>query len=314
MRSNQTSRISDARELSEADPGSRREHERSSSDFSRTNVTRERNDRPVVVGVPLESVKAGPHWVGASDYQQSAAGQPPVGAAQPVLAGVRPVPLNSGSGRIPEGGGNGSMKQRSVFEGPRGPGAQINEVRLRNNGPQLHQLQVVQAASRGVPNPTSSQPAPAFKAPEFRRAVGQATPVQTPSGEAEIDRIIERQLPPQGMTKKEAQQLADALTIALDVTEKAIAAGEKCFGVDDAAIADAKATRDYLANFAYNASASDRTSPTRLPKEKLDTVEHILECQMAHERLAAQNRPGIVPFLLTAAVVAGVTYLVVKNL
>lgn len=307
MRSNETSRITDVREMSESGRQDRSEHGGRPSDAPRMNVNQLRTERPKVMGVPLETVQTAPHWTPQSP-EAPAAAQPLLGTSQPLLTAGRPVPINMGSGRIPEGGGNASIKQKSVFESPRGAGSQVNEVRLLGNGPRLQQLQVAQAAQGGVPPPPPAAPH------EYRRAIGQATPVEPQYREAEIERIIERQLPPQGMTKKEAQQLADALTVALDVSEKALAAGEKCFGVDDASIAQARATRDYLANFAYSAGASDRTDPAKLPKEKLDTVERILECQMAHERLVAQNSPSVLALLAAGVVVVGVTYLVVKTL
>lgn len=302
MRSNETSRVTDPRELSEAGHEGRYEHSGRPSDVPRMNEPRAQ--RPQVVGVPLEPVKTGPHWVPPA--RQTMGAQPILGAPQPLLGPGQPVPINRGSGRIPDGGGNGSMKQRSVFEGPRGPGAPIHELRLVGLAPNLQQLQVSQAAHAGVPQ----GPPP----PEPRRVIGQAAPAETEVGKVQIERIIERQLPPQGMTKKEALQLADALTIAIGVSEIAIASGEVCFGVDDATIADAKATRDYLANFAYTAAAADRTNPSRLPKERLDTVERILECQMAHERLQAQKSGNILAFVIGGAIIAGVTYLVVKTL
>jgi hypothetical protein len=271
-------------------------------------MSEQQGKRPMVVGVPLETAKASPHWVPPSQ-QPAGAAQPVLGSSRPLFSAGRAVPIMSGSGRIPDGNGNGSMKQKSVFEGPRGAGAQINQVRLMGGGPQLQQLQVSQAAHGGAPPPPQD-----FGSPEVRRGIGQATPVETPVREAQIERIIERQLPPQGMTKKEAQLLADSLAVAVVVAQEALAAGEKCFGVDDAVIGDVKATRDYLASFAYSANEADRTNPARLPKEKLDNVERVIECQMAHERLMAQGGPSILALLIGGAIVAGVTYVLVKNL
>lgn len=187
-----------------------------------------------------------------------------------------------GSGRLPEGGGNATMKQRSVFEGPRGAGAAVREVKLMGSGVQIQQLQVAQAAQAGH-HGTPVQPharVTATAQPMMAQAAAPAPAAAPPASEAEIERIIERQLPPQGLTKKEAQQLADALSVAIDAAQKATASGVRCFGVDDASIADALKTRDYLANFAYNAGASDRTDPAKLTPDKLNTVERILECQM----------------------------------
>lgn len=311
MRSNSTSRIADPRELSEAGPESRIEYVGSPSDIPRPNMSEQRAQRPVVVGVPMESVKTGPHWVPPSQ-QHSAGVQPLLGSAQPLMTAGRPVPLSSGSGRIPEGGGNASMKQRSVFEGPRGAGSPLSEVRLTGTGPRVQQLQVSQAAHSAPP---LFSPPPQYAPQEnVRRVIGQATVMAAEPREAEIERIIERQLPPQGMTKKEASQLADALSTAVVVSEQALAAGERCFGVDDAAIADAKATRDYLLQFVNTASAADRTNPGRLPKERLDIVERVIECQMAHERLQGQGGPSLLALLLGGAIVAGVTYFLVKEL
>ncbi len=194
------------------------------------------------------------------------------------------------------------MKQRSVFEGPRGAGAQVRQVKLLGNGLQIPQIQVAQAANQ--------QHAPAAHAQGNGRVTATAQPMMAqaapaasaPAQEAEIERIIERQMPPQGLTKKEAQQLADALSLAIDASQKAVAGGVKCFGVDDASIADAQKIRDYLANFAYNAGASDRTDPNRLTPDKLNTVERILECQMAQENAGSNAAPLVVGGVILGAV------------
>jgi len=294
MRSNTTSPVGDAREMSEdRDPMGRRY---GGHQMSETNVSEQANPRPRVMSVPLEAAPAAPRFEARQEAR-------PQGASQRLMASSQPVPVESAGigGRLPDGGGNATMKQRSIFEGARGNGSPVREVRLMNTAPALSQLQVVQAAQAHAPQP---QPQQAQPGPE--RAYAYAQPEL---GEERAPEI-QRQLPPEGMARREAQQLADALSGAIELARSALAGGEKWYGVDEASLSEASRARDYLANFAHNAGAADRTDPERLSPRVLGSVERVLEFRMAQEKSGGSNTLAIVVGVI---VIGGIALLVANN-
>jgi len=289
MKSSTTSPVGDPRELSE----DRRRN--GGQEMSERNVSDQANPRPRVMSVPLEAAPAGPRFA----PQQGTRPQTP---SQPLMASSQPVPVESAGigGRLPDGGGNATMKQRSVFEGARGAGSPVREVRLMNNAPMLNQLQVVQAAQ--VQAPRQPQAAP----PE--RAYAHAQP-EIGDGAAPAPEV-QRQLPPDGMARREAQQLADALSGAIELARAALSGGERWYGLDEASLGEASRARDYLANFAHNAGAADRTDPSRLTPKVLGSVERVLEFRMAQEKSGGSN---VLAIVVGAVVVGGIVLLIAHN-
>lgn len=300
MRSSTTSPVGDVRELSEDRDASGRRS--GGPSMSERNVSEQANTRPRVVSVPLEAAPAaGPRFAPQNEAR-------PQAAPQPLMASSQPVPVESAGigGRLPDGGGNATMKQRSVFEGARGAGSPVRQVKLMNNAPMLNQLQVVQAAQAHAPQP---QQAPAA-ATERAYAVAQPELGDERSAAPARETEIQRQLPPEGMARREAQQLADALSGAIDHAREALSGGERWYGLDEAALAEASRARDYLANFAHNAGAADRTDPARLSPRVLGSVERVLEFRMAQEKSGGSNTLAIVVGVI---VIGGIALLVAHN-
>lgn len=302
MRSSTTSPVGDVRELSDdRDAMGRRS---GGPSMSERNVSEQANTRPRVVSVPLEAAPAaGPRFAPQNEAR-------PQAAPQPLMAASQPVPVESAGmgGRLPDGGGNATMKQRSVFEGARGAGSPVRQVKLMNTAPMLNQLQVVQAAQAHAPQ-AQPQQAPAA-APERAYAVAQPELGDERSSAPSEGTEIQRQLPPEGMARREAQQLADALSGAIDRAREALAGGERWYGLDEAALGEASRARDYLANFAHNAGAADRTDPARLSPRVLGSVERVLEFRMAQEKAGGSNALAIVVGVI---VIGGIALLVAHN-
>lgn len=295
MRSNTTSPVGDVRELSEDRAAAGRRY--GGPEMSEKNVSEQANPRPRVMSVPLEAApQAGPRFAPQHEAR-------PHAAPQPLMASSQPVPVESAGigGRLPEGGGNATMKQRSVFEGARGSGSPVREVRLMNNAPVLNQLQVMQAAQAQAPGARQAaapERAYAYAQPELGEERGAPEPE------------VQRQFPPDGMGRREAQQLADALSGAIDLARAALSGGEKWFGVDEASLGDASRARDYLANFAHNAGAADRTDSSKLSPRTLGAIERVLEFRMAQEKSGGSSALAIVVGVI---VIGGIALLVAHN-
>lgn len=178
--------------------------------------------------------------------------------------------------RVPQRalGGANISRGRSVFEeAVRGPGAQVREVRLRA-GP-------------------------------FWPRMGQEAPPPSP----EVERVVEREAAPEGLTPEEARAMAADLGTAIEATANAVREGVACGGVDSFVVEEARAIREILERFAASAPAGSRSEP--LPPEDLETIRAVRECRKVYEQLSTvvQQRTALIVAGGIVAAVAAIALL-----
>lgn len=209
--------------------------------------------------------------------------------AQAVAVGQAPV-------RLPEGGlgAAAQVRARSVFdESVRGMGAQVQQIPLR-------------AAPFAVQStlPQMSRPARLTVLARLGQQ-GQVTPPPQQQ-RTEIERVIQRELPPVGLTRQEAAAIAAALKPAIETSLKAVSEGVACGKVDSFMIQEVRTLKDFLERFASLARADERTE--RLSADDFSKIDEVLACQSVYEQVANARSSGTTA-LLVGAVVAGAVVL-----
>lgn len=182
-------------------------------------------------------------------------------------------------------GGGVAIRGRSSFDArQRGAGSMLQEVRLAGGtGPLDIRPRAVAQLDMGQAEQAKPEAAPA--APAW----------------ADVERIVARESESRGLTRKEASDLALALTTAADQSAAAIEAGERCVGVDDAAIADARAFRDRLARFAATAALDARYD--QFTSAELALAERVLECGDLYAKLQESRQSGVMAWALGGLIV-----------
>lgn len=209
--------------------------------------------------------------------------------AQAVAIGQAPV-------RLPEGGlgAAAQVRTRSVFdESVRGMGAQVQQIPLRTA------LFPVQGTL-----PQISRPAP----PRVLARLGQPGQVTPPPQQqrTEIERVIQRELPPVGLSRQEAAAIAAALKPAIETSLKAVAERVSCGKVDSFMIQEVRALKDFLERFVSLTRADERTE--RLSADDFSKIDEVLACQSVYEQVSNAKTSGTTT-LLIGALVAGAVVL-----
>lgn len=221
-----------------------------------------------------------------------------------VQARPQGIPVGQ-SFRVPERalGGASVQRGRSVFdESVRGPGAQLRQVELRGWGGPFQQAPIALASG-----PIGGPPLPRVSARLQTRStnvMGQAPLGQAPLGQApparqqsEVERVIQRELPPIGLTREEARALATVLGPAIEASAKAVAEGIACGKVDSFAVDEARSLKAYLERFAAVARPGERNE--RLSTDDFARLDAILACQKVYDQVAGATSTT------TAALVVG---------
>lgn len=196
--------------------------------------------------------------------------------------------------RIPQAGlGGGSpIKGRSVFdEAVRGPGAQVRQVPLRMANVAFQQV--------NVPPWPSAPPPPA---PMMGQQGAGTPPPQASQERTAVERVIQRELPPVGLSRQEAAAIAAALGPAIDASARAIQDGVSCGRVDTFVVQEARVLREFLDRFAAVARADDRTE--RLSAEDFAKIDDVLACQATYEQVSSA-RGSSTTALVVGGIVAG---------
>lgn len=178
-------------------------------------------------------------------------------------------------GRVPDGNFGIGAQVRSIFDIP-------------NQGPVTQQ--VVPQRPRVVAKALGQEEVPPAPPPE--------PPPPSPPGMVEA--VLKRETPPEGLVKKEAAELAAALTPALENSALALAEGEHCIGIDDSTLKKATGLRDGLVKFATEAPEN-----ARLEVEPADItlMEQVLECSALYETKKQAATAKTVAFVLGGVLV-----------
>jgi len=191
------------------------------------------------------------------------------------------VPVDPPPMRMPEGGKIASMGSRSFFDNPApGSSAQKNLVALKNE---------------------LFRPEPGTERPTV-----QAMPVLGQDSGAE--RVIQRETPPEGVSKEEAKAIVEALDPALEATAKAIEEGLTCGRVDSLVYAEVKKLRDSLDRFA----SSTTESRAELAPAELEKIDAVMACQKTYEGTVSASKTRTVAFVIGGIVIGAIVIAVVS--
>lgn len=184
-------------------------------------------------------------------------------------------------GRVPDGNFGIGSQVRSIFDIPRQP------QRAEPQRPRIVARALGQQEAPPATPPPPPEPAPA------------APPPVPPD---KVEAVLRRETPPEGLTKKEAAELAAALTPALENSALALAEGEQCLGVDDSSLKKATGLRDGLVRFATQAPEN-----ARLEVEAADItlMEQVLECSELYLTKKQAASAKTVAFVLGGLLVGG---------
>lgn len=200
------------------------------------------------------------------------------------MAPPRGIPVGHAF-RVPERalGGANISRGRSVFdEAVRGPGAQVQEVPLRGG-------------FQGAPPPQAPGQAVA------RPAIGQAP---TAREQSEVERVIQREMPPVGVSREEARAIVTALGPALEASAKAVEEGVACGKVDSFMVQEVRVLKDFLERFAAVARAGERND--RLGAGDFSKIDEILACQVVYEQVSAAVKDRTTAFVVGGIVLGAV--------
>lgn len=160
------------------------------------------------------------------------------------------IPLQSGmGGRIPDNTGMGAQA-RSFFDAPKQAAMQRPRVQA-----------VAMGQDAKPETPAAAPPPPA------------------PPSPPKIEAILKREAPPEGITKSEANDLAQALSPALENSGLALAEGEQCFGIDNSTLVKGTGLRDGLTKFATTAADNARL---QIEPKDIAIMEQVLDCSLIY--------------------------------
>ncbi len=192
--------------------------------------------------------------------------------------GPQPIPTQPAmGGRIPDSSSMGmgmNAQARGFFDGRRPQAPQQPEGRPR--------VMAVAMGQQDQTTPNAAAPAPA------------APPPPVPPTPPKVEAILKREAPPEGITKTEAQDLASALTPALESSGLALAEGEQCFGIDNSALVKGAGLRDGLLKFATTATDNARL---QIEPKDITLMEQVLDCSSIYENKKKADSAKTVAFV-----------------
>jgi len=217
--------------------------------------------RPITFGTSLPKAKAQPQP--EKTEQQPEQTTPPriMAKAMPsadiqLPQGPQGMPTQpAAGGRVPDNTMGMNAQARSFFDKP-APRPQAEAPRPR-----------VMAVAMGQEKKPDAEPA-------------AAPPPPVPPTPPKVEAILKREAPPEGITKAEAQDLASALSPALESSALALAEGEQCFGIDNSTLVKAAGLRDGLLKFATTAADSARL---QIEPKDITLMEQVLDCSSIYE-------------------------------
>lgn len=218
--------------------------------------------------------------------------------------------MNTAPVKIPGANGGGGapvMRGRSVFdETTRGSGAQLQEVRLlMGTAPLLHDAQ--RAANPGIAmrgiQMGGGRPIQRVRAvPD--RMLGQEKDAEAAVVEqSAIEKVIQRESPPRGLSPEEARAIAVALTPAIEASNQAVAGGVSCGNVDSFIVQEVRVLRDVISRFASDGAPDERLDVAAGDLLKIDAV---LACQGIYEQVSSARKAQTTAIVIGGIVVGGI--------
>lgn len=193
------------------------------------------------------------------------------------------IPLQGGmGGRIPDNNMGMGSQARSFFDAPKPTQA----------APQRPRVQAVAMGQDTKPE----TPAP-------------APPPPAPPSPPKIEAILKREAQPEGITKSEAQDLAQALSPALENSGLALAEGEQCFGIDNSTLVKATGLRDGLVKFATTAA---NTARLQIEPKDIALMEQVLDCSSIYLNKKKADTAKMVAFVAGGLLVGAAVWFWVK--
>lgn len=238
--------------------------------------------RPITFGTSIPKAKAQPK---PENSEPEMGSRPRIQAkampARDIQLPTAPqgIPVQGGNGgRIPDNNMGMSAQARSFFDAPRAqPQAQAAPPRPR----------VMAVAMGQTPPPETPAPAP---------------PPPAPPSPPKVEAILKREATPEGLTKAEAQDLALALTPALENSALALAEGEQCFGIDNSSLVKATGLRDGLNKFATTAADNARL---QIEVKDITLMEQVLDCSSIYQNKKKADLAKTVAFVAGGLLVGG---------
>lgn len=196
------------------------------------------------------------------------------------------IPVLAGSGaRVPDINMGMGSQARSFFDAPKAAAQQAAPQRPR-----------VKAVAMGQETPPETP--------------ASAPPPPTPPSPPQVEAILKREAPPEGITKGEANDLALALNPALENSALALAEGEQCFGIDQSSLAKATGLRDGLVKFATTAPDNARL---QIEEKDISLMEQVLDCSSIYENKKKADSAKTVAFVAGGLLVGALVLLVVNS-
>lgn len=191
------------------------------------------------------------------------------------------IPLQGGmGGRIPDNNMGMASQARSFFDGPRSPAAPPA-------APQRARVKAIAMGQEAKPEAPAAETAP---------------PPPTPPTPPQVEAILKREAPPEGITKSEAQDLASALSPALENSGLALTEGEQCFGIDNATLVKATGLRDGLTKFATTAADNARL---QIEPKDIAIMEQVLDCSTIYLNKKKADSAKTLAFVAGGLLVGG---------
>lgn len=170
--------------------------------------------------------------------------------------GPQGIPVQPSGGRIPDNNMGMNAQARGYFDGPKNVNAPAIMTAER---PRVKAVAMGQDAPAATPAAAPPPPAP-------------PTPPQ-------VEAILKREAPPEGITKAAAQDLANALGPALQNVGLALAEREQCFGIDNSILTKANGLREGLIKFASTAADNARL---QIEPKDITVMEQVLDCSTSY--------------------------------
>lgn len=231
--------------------------------------------RPITFGTSLPKTKTNP----AEQPEPEMGSRPRIQAkampqAEIQLPMSQGIPLQGGmGGRIPDNNMGMGAQARSFFDAPK----------ASTSTPQRPRVQAIAMGQDAKPE----APAP---------------PPPAPPSPPKIEAILKREAPPEGITKSEANDLAQALNPALENSGLALTEGEQCFGIDNSTLVKGTGLRDGLLKFATTAADNARL---QIEPKDIAIMEQVLDCSMIYLNKKKADSAKTLAFVAGGLLVGG---------
>jgi len=123
-----------------------------------------------------------------------------------------------------------------------------------------------------------------------------------------VMKILQREIPPEGLSSTEAAALAAALTPALAAAANAIQEQVSCGGVDSTIHKEVSVLRDRLERF----GSSKNESKAELSPPEIQKIEAILACQQTYDQVASARKGRTIAFVVGGVLLGAIVIAVIS--